>query len=369
MSETFRIGDYKIESRELYQILKEDGITSNKQLKKLDKDKDKIVTEDEFIDVDIDIDDTDEDIDETDTLTDDDDTSGDDDKSSSHKTGNAKIDEQLDELQDNYDKQLLELYKKIDELEEKRRKSYSSMGSTKDKDKMSSALSEAQSATTELQNLRKQIVSLTSTLEEQIKKLEEAAEADDKAKAKQAALNLRDSKTGTFNVDTSNGTSTPSVNASDVNFNFTENLDSSQQSALEQFKSHYEQNKSRYQSVSQKTGIPAELIAAIHWREASGSFDARLHDGGPLGEFSSWEESAIDALKGYSVTNDISTWYDMAERYNGLGYRNKGVSSPYVWAGTTNYTSGKYVADGVYDSGHVDKQLGVAVMLKALLGK
>ena len=38
-----------------------------------------------------------------------------------------------------------------------------------------------------------------------------------------------------------------------------------------------------------------------------------------------------------------------------------------IYAGTTNYTGGKYVADGVYDPNYVDKQLGVALMLKALM--
>ena len=174
---------------------------------------------------------------------------------------------------------------------------------------------------------------------------------------------------GTYNVSTSNVT--PLSNAN-VNFNFTENLSARQQSELSQFKANWEQNKSRYQTVSSQTGVPAELIAAIHWREASGSFNARLHDGGSLSGYSSWEAAAVNALTENSYgninMNDITTWYNFAERYNGLGYRNKGVSSPYVWAGTTNYTSGKYVADGVYDAGYVDQQLGVAVMLKALLG-
>ena len=174
---------------------------------------------------------------------------------------------------------------------------------------------------------------------------------------------------GTYKVSTSNVTPLSNPN---VNFNFTENLSARQQSELSQFKANWEQNKSRYQSVSAQTGVPAELIAAIHWREASGSFNARLHDGGSLAGYSSWEAAAVDALTENSYgninMNDITTWYDFAERYNGLGYRNKGVSSPYVWAGTTNYTSGKYVADGVYDAGYVDQQLGVAVMLKALLG-
>jgi hypothetical protein len=52
--------------------------------------------------------------------------------------------------------------------------------------------------------------------------------------------------------------------------------------------------------------------------------------------------------------------------YNGLGYANKGLPSPYVWAGTDQYTTGKYVADGVFDPNAVDRQLGCAGLLMAM---
>ena len=55
------------------------------------------------------------------------------------------------------------------------------------------------------------------------------------------------------------------------------------------------------------------------------------------------------------------------ELYNGLGYASKGVPSPYLWAGTDQYRSGKYVRDGVYDPNHVDQQLGCVAMLKSMM--
>ncbi len=54
----------------------------------------------------------------------------------------------------------------------------------------------------------------------------------------------------------------------------------------------------------------------------------------------------------------------MLEQYNGLGYASKGLPSPYIWAGTDQYTKGKYVADHVYDPNAVDQQLGCAGLLK-----
>lgn len=166
---------------------------------------------------------------------------------------------------------------------------------------------------------------------------------------------------------------------SSLDFDFEENMTDSQKAELAQFKNNFEQNKQRYQAVADKTGIPAELIAALHWRESSGNFNTYMHNGDPLGSptvhypqgklFYDWESSAIDALStdkyGNVVEGDVNTYYDFAEHYNGLGYRNKGLASPYVWSGTTTYKGGKYVADGQFSASAFDKQLGVAVMLKS----
>jgi peptidoglycan hydrolase-like protein with peptidoglycan-binding domain len=54
------------------------------------------------------------------------------------------------------------------------------------------------------------------------------------------------------------------------------------------------------------------------------------------------------------------------ETYNGVGYANRGKPSPYLWAGTNQYGSGKFVADGVYDASHVDNQPGCAGLILAM---
>jgi hypothetical protein len=56
----------------------------------------------------------------------------------------------------------------------------------------------------------------------------------------------------------------------------------------------------------------------------------------------------------------------MLEKYNGLGYANKGIPSPYLWAGTDQYIKGKYVQDGKFNANYVDQQLGCAGILKFL---
>lgn len=139
--------------------------------------------------------------------------------------------------------------------------------------------------------------------------------------------------------------------------------------------------KARYQKVEKITGVPWWFIAVVHQREASQNWSTQLGQGDPLskksthipkgrGPFKTWEEGAVDALvncapfaarnKDWSIGGSLA----MLEKYNGLGYYNKGVPSPYIWAGTNQYTSGKYVADGVYNPSAVDTQLGCAGLLK-----
>ncbi|MEY3213184.1 MAG: hypothetical protein RIT28_3665 [Pseudomonadota bacterium] len=155
------------------------------------------------------------------------------------------------------------------------------------------------------------------------------------------------------------------------------------------FKKHWEANKARYAAVSAKSGVPANLIAALHWRESSGNFGTYLHQGDPLGKpavnwpnnipvFHKWEDAAIHALGMKSKlakdlgmasnTTDMAAMATYAEYYNGMGYANKGKPSPYVYSGTDQYDKGKYVRDGVYDPNTKDKQLGVVAMIKSIGG-
>lgn len=141
-------------------------------------------------------------------------------------------------------------------------------------------------------------------------------------------------------------------------------------------------NAAAYNSVMLATGVPWQLVAALHYRESSFRFDTCLHNGDPLGAvtvhapkgrgpFVTWEEAAIDALKydglhlvGYPR---ISSMLVMAERYNGLGYRKTNELSPYIWAGTNHHDeTGKFTSDSKYNPDAREKQLGVAAILKGL---
>ena len=142
--------------------------------------------------------------------------------------------------------------------------------------------------------------------------------------------------------------------------------------------------KERYKTVERATGVPWPFIAVTHQRESSQNWNRSLAQGDPWnqvsthvpagrGPFGSWEAAAIDALVNcapYASRNkdwSIGGLLTKLEEYNGLGYAAKGVPSPYIWSGTDQYRSGKYVADHVYDANAVDKQLGCAGLIMAMM--
>lgn len=139
----------------------------------------------------------------------------------------------------------------------------------------------------------------------------------------------------------------------------------------------------RYKAIQAKTGVPWQVIAVIHEREASQDWKANLAQGDPWnkrsvhvpanrGPFPSFEDAAVDALVNcppYIAHNkDWTPGGTLAalEKYNGLGYANKGIPSPYIWAGTNQYKAGKYIADGKFSATAVDQQLGCAGLLQEL---
>ena len=141
--------------------------------------------------------------------------------------------------------------------------------------------------------------------------------------------------------------------------------------------------RARYQAVEAKTGVPWFFIAVVHQREAGQRWDRQLGQGDPLyevsrhdpkgrGPFKTWEDGAVDALEHcppFAARNkdwSIGGLLTMLEQYNGLGYFFKGKTSPYLWSGTSEYISGKFVADHVYNPNVVDAQLGCAGLLLAM---
>lgn len=143
--------------------------------------------------------------------------------------------------------------------------------------------------------------------------------------------------------------------------------------------------RSVYEAVERDTGVPWQLVAVIHIREAGlqdvGVFKKGIHNGQPwnkkttivpigVGPFTSWHSAAVHALK-LKQFDKVTNWtpakqISASEPYNGYGYRNRGLRSPYLWASTNHQQRGKYVRDGVFDPNVMDTQMGVAAMLKFL---
>ncbi len=142
------------------------------------------------------------------------------------------------------------------------------------------------------------------------------------------------------------------------------------------------EDKPRYVAIEKATGVPWYMIAVLHNRESDRDFTTYLGNGDPLnretthrpagrGPFASFEAGAIDALK-YDGLDKFTSWpiaricYG-CEKFNGMGYHNRGVPSPYLWSYSNVYEAGKYTSDGVFSSSTVDQQCGVMPILAKLM--
>ncbi|QPF82270.1 hypothetical protein IC762_21125 [Bradyrhizobium genosp. L] len=136
--------------------------------------------------------------------------------------------------------------------------------------------------------------------------------------------------------------------------------------------------------------VPWYLIAAIHFREASSNFLGHLHNGdrldrlttdvprgrpkqrpwppSPWDPVAAWKISALDALPDLPVVTSWTVEQTLwgFERYNGMGCRDRGIPSPYLWSYSQYYQAGGYSSDGNYSSTWVSKQAGLGLLIKAL---
>lgn len=146
------------------------------------------------------------------------------------------------------------------------------------------------------------------------------------------------------------------------------------------------EDKARYREVEAATGVPWWFVGVVHKMECNRSFEKHLHNGDSLkrrtwrvpagrplrgfGPFT-WQESAVDALRLKGLQN-VKAWtiervcFEL-ERFNGFGYRQYNIPSPYLWSYANHYRRGKYVRDGVWDSRAVSEQSGAVPMLAELM--
>lgn len=161
--------------------------------------------------------------------------------------------------------------------------------------------------------------------------------------------------------------------------------------------------KARYVGVSERIAaipslqiVPWWFVAIVSEREYGGPphWDRQLGQGDPLNQVSrhdpsgrgpflahdgdatpgndAWTRGCLDAL--IDCGPYAAKWTDWSiggvltlfEEYNGLGYAARGVPSAYVWSGTDQYISGKYIADHVYRASAIDVQEGCAPLLSRM---
>lgn len=161
--------------------------------------------------------------------------------------------------------------------------------------------------------------------------------------------------------------------------------------------------KARYQGVTDQLvkqghqAVPWWYIAIVSEREYSGPphWDKQLGQGDPLNQRShnvpkgmgpylahpgdstpgndAWTRCCVDVL--INASPFAAKWklwtpggtLTLFEENNGLGYAERGVPSAYVWSGTDQYVSGKYVADHIYNPREVDVQEGCAPILAMMM--
>src|SRR5690606_1983428 len=146
------------------------------------------------------------------------------------------------------------------------------------------------------------------------------------------------------------------------------------------------EHRTAYEPVAAALGIPWQFVGVVHAMECGFSFACHLHNGDPLRERTvrvpkgrpvtgsppfTWQESAVDALR-LQKLHRVEDWtvprmLYLLERYNGFGYRRRGLPTPYLWSFSNLYEKGKFVRDGAFDPEAVSQQCGAALMLREAL--
>ena len=153
-------------------------------------------------------------------------------------------------------------------------------------------------------------------------------------------------------------------------------------------------NQYRYKASVEGLSVPWYVVALIHQMEADGNFNHQLVNGERVdrvtqrapkgkGPWATWEESTLWNFRhsedaAVFMKREWSRWQvlERLERYNGLGYRRKGLASPYLWAGSNHGQGvGKWieeqVTEGVYKPVYHPElesdQIGAALIYKVLM--
>ena len=136
---SFKIGSFKIETENIFNILKKADIKTDSELKMLDKNGDKTISEDEFVDI-------------TELI--------EEDEEENSTNASTSLNEQAED-------QILSLYQQLDNQMEQRRRLISQMGTAQSLDESKSLQSQLQNYNSQIQNTREQIFQVYYNMEVQ----------------------------------------------------------------------------------------------------------------------------------------------------------------------------------------------------------
>jgi len=145
-----------------------------------------------------------------------------------------------------------------------------------------------------------------------------------------------------------------------------------------------------YETVHAQTGVPSHVVACMDYREGGFSRASWLANGDPLfnsdgeaietshvpkglGPAKSWCDAAVISLK-YQNLDKIGNWdlchaLYVLEAWNGFGYANHGINTPYLWSKTQFYKGGLYSSDGVLNYNAFDYNFGCVPIFQEMRDK
>jgi len=147
--------------------------------------------------------------------------------------------------------------------------------------------------------------------------------------------------------------------------------------------------QSKYAAAVAGTQIPWWFVGVAHSMESGLDFTTHLYNGDPLTDRTvhhppgrpaviqglpiDWIYSAKDSLR-YERLDKVTDWSLPSvlfhwHRYNGISneYKKRHIPTPYLWSGTQHYVKGRYTSDHEFNPQSVSKQVGAAVLLRALI--
>lgn len=341
MSDNFVINGYTIQSQKAYDVLNKYGNITEEKLKEIDKNGDKIITEDELVEL-----------------------SGDFEENDGSTSGLNSDNEVIA----NYTKQIDAYNQEIANLEQKRENAYARLGKAKEGN-LDSIISECEGYTSQIQSTRNKILQLFVAIEDYEAKLNEQQKAFENAMNAYSSVPESAPSTGSTTTSTPSEstpstaeTQAPSTNNTTNQTNATQNSTPQTQTTTQTNNSSFVNtfNNSSFKrgvlagkgamvaNVASKYGINANLLAAIMALETgwgtSNAIKKYNNPGGMMDPKTNWMtlqhydslEAGIEAvarnLKNNYINKGLTTIATIGAKYCPVGAANdpNGTNSGWV---------------------------------------